>query len=538
MDGIHIRLMQVLTSTSFVHALAALYNSCLEHARTPHAWNETMVCLIVKDKTRRKDADNVQPITLIGMFRKVFECLLLRRFDTNGWARVQPTKAGFRSHYSTCVNAAALHALLESRHVTHVAFIELKAAFDVVDHALLMEVLRQRDCPPRMRASIASLTFHDVRSRVAADGEASAWFPRTREVLQGSPLSPYLFNIFVDGLLEELNRSATTVPRLLFYVDDGTLLGCSAAEIQRLLDIAAAWSLRHRMTLNGKKCGYIAPPESHTPVHLADETVPRLDKYAYLGFPMTGVGIHFTKHFTKRLDQACGRAAFLSVHSNRWGPAHRLRIYRQYLAPMFEYGAPLLAASAERCPQIWDVGGIAMKRLTGWIAGYDSNSHLIRNLLGLQPLEGRFAALKAVFQIIILYCPESSPLRTLRALDEGGCAFYRHLTDDQSFRDFLTSHPSAPTLQAKVKLSLRSFLHQRQHQALLQDAKRRKLTGLIPLDSRLKHGKRGADRVLRAPKLYQKLFLQYRRGTYATGYKCVYLAAPFFHRRHEACCHL
>jgi hypothetical protein len=49
-----------------------------------------MVCLIVKDHTRPKDADNVRPITLIGMFRKVFERLLLRRFDTTGWARVQP----------------------------------------------------------------------------------------------------------------------------------------------------------------------------------------------------------------------------------------------------------------------------------------------------------------------------------------------------------------------------------------------------------------------------------------------------------------
>jgi hypothetical protein len=33
----------------------------------------------------------MRPITLIGMFRKVFERLLLRRFDTGGWARVQPT---------------------------------------------------------------------------------------------------------------------------------------------------------------------------------------------------------------------------------------------------------------------------------------------------------------------------------------------------------------------------------------------------------------------------------------------------------------
>ena len=90
-DGVHIRLIQTLASTSFVHVLTALYNSYIRYAKTPYAWNDTMVCLIVKDHSRLKDADNVRPITLIGMFRKVFERLLLRRFDAGGWARVQPT---------------------------------------------------------------------------------------------------------------------------------------------------------------------------------------------------------------------------------------------------------------------------------------------------------------------------------------------------------------------------------------------------------------------------------------------------------------
>jgi hypothetical protein len=253
MDGVHIRLMQALISTSVVNVLTALYNSCIRYARISRVWNGTMVCLIVKDHTRLKDADDVRPITLIGMFRKVFERLLLRRFDSGGWARVQPTQAGFRSHYSTCVNAAVLHALLESRRITHVVFLDFKAAFDVVDHSLLLDILRRRGCPLGMQKLIASLTFHHIRSRIVSDGEASNWFSRSRGVLQGSPLSPYLFNIFVDGLLEDLNDGATTVPRSLSYADDGTLLASGSSEILRLLDVVAAWLAGYRMTLNVKK---------------------------------------------------------------------------------------------------------------------------------------------------------------------------------------------------------------------------------------------------------------------------------------------
>ena len=88
-----------------------------------------------------------------------------------------------------------------------------------------------------MLALIASLTFRGVRSRVVSDSEASDWFFCSRGVLQGLPLLPCLFNLFVDGLLEELNDGSPLIPRSLFYTDDGMLLASSSSEIQRLLDV-------------------------------------------------------------------------------------------------------------------------------------------------------------------------------------------------------------------------------------------------------------------------------------------------------------
>jgi hypothetical protein len=109
----------------------------------------------------------------------------------------------------------------------------------------------------------------------------------------------------------------------------------------------------------------------------------RLDYYVYLGFPVTDVGIDFKGHLTGCLDQALGRTAFLTLHSDRWGSAHRLWVYRQYLAPMFEYGAPLVTAFAEGLSTLWTTTIEATKSLTGWIAGYTSSTYLTRSLLGL-----------------------------------------------------------------------------------------------------------------------------------------------------------
>ena len=71
------------------------------------------------------------------------------------------------------------------------------------------------------------------------------------------------------------------------------------------------------MTLNVKKCSYLAPPKDDTVVRLRREEVLRLDRYIYLGFPVTGIGIDFEGYLTGRLNRALGRTTFLTLHSDR-----------------------------------------------------------------------------------------------------------------------------------------------------------------------------------------------------------------------------
>ena len=66
---------------------------------------------------------------------------------------------------------------------------------------------------------------------------------------------------------------------------------------------------------------------------------------------MTARGIDLRRHLKSRLEQAGKRSDFLTLDADGWGFAHCLRVYRQYLVPMFEYSAPLLAAFAEDSPK-------------------------------------------------------------------------------------------------------------------------------------------------------------------------------------------
>lgn len=127
-------------------------------------------------------------------------------------------------------------------------------------------------------------------------------------------------------------------------------------------------------------------------------------------------------------------------------------------------------------------------------------------------------------------------MKALRFLHWQSSSLYKCLTNDQTFHQYLDSQSETPAEQEKIKTAVRAFLRERQDAALAREAQRRKLTRLIPSNSRLTRGMRGADAILSAPRVHQKHFLQYRRGTYNACQECVCKNAPLFHRGHEACC--
>ena len=146
-----------------------------------------------------------------------------------------------------------------------------------------------------------------------------------------------------------LNDSAAGIPPSLFYADDGVLLAQDLPSLRRLADLLTRWSAETGIAVNVKKCGLVleravALDHASDPVLVCGKPLPVVESYTYLVFPIGPNGIDFAAYLSKRISQANGRASFLRLHSDSWGPAHRLRIYGKYLAPVFEYDAPLISA--------------------------------------------------------------------------------------------------------------------------------------------------------------------------------------------------
>ena len=524
-DGVHTFLLKALANTHIPRLLARLFRRCAATGHTPRAWGMTEICLTPKDPASPRTPDNLRPVTLESVMRKLFERLLLRTVSGQCWTALDPAQAGFRAGYSVETNAALVHHALSSGASRVAVFVDIKSAFDMVDHALLLQALHERLCGRPVLRLLVSLMLANVSSRVLVNGRVSLPFRRTRGLQQGSPLSPLLFNIYLDGLISRLNRQQPqSIPPVLFYADDGALLAPGFETAQRLLLELQAGLRKLKLRLSPPKCKVVTSladgagklflplTRNHT-YYLV-----KVRETTYLGFPTTAQGINFVSHVTQRMEAAAKLAAFLSLHSDGWGVSGRLDVYRRYLAPMFEYGGALVFAwaKAERAFTQFDkeVDGL-WRRLLCWVCGCKIRSpNIAANVLGLVSLRLRFSYIHAKFQRVRAGLDQANPLSTV--LLSAKTPFSRSLRSSALY-DASLSGPPIIGIDALVK---------RERRTDITRACRGVLLSASPVSLRAVPRFFLADNLLAAPAADQKLLLSYRLNLFGCGRRCL-CGSPF-----------
>ena len=111
-------------------------------------------------------------------------------------------------------------------------------------------------------------------------------------VRQGSILSPFLFAIYVDELIDRLRCSGyglyigSIFIGAILYADDIALLACSCLSLQRLVDICVDYGLQCDIRFNPHKtqiaCLGGKSPKYNT-ITIADQLLSWADRIKYLG---------------------------------------------------------------------------------------------------------------------------------------------------------------------------------------------------------------------------------------------------------------
>ncbi|MCO5546729.1 hypothetical protein L7F22_000165 [Adiantum nelumboides] len=163
--------------------------------------------------------------TLAKLYGAVLEEALSTLAETEGLRA--PGQAGFRPSYSTIDHIFTLRCLIDQTRVKkrrlYCCFVDFRKAFDTVPRERLFRRLMDLGVGEEMIWGIYALYEH-VSCRVRCPGGISDTLVSTIGVKQGCPLSPTLFGLYIDEIVDFIQQrggdgveiGGTTVHILLF----------------------------------------------------------------------------------------------------------------------------------------------------------------------------------------------------------------------------------------------------------------------------------------------------------------------------------
>ena len=150
-------------------------------------------------------------------------------------------QAGFRKGRGNRDQIANIHWIIEKARElqknVYFCFIDYAKAFDCVDHNKLWKILKEMGVPDHLTCLLRNL-YAGQEATVRTGHGTTDWVQRGKGVHQGCILSPCLFNLYAEYIMDEAQAGIKIARRNisnLIYTDDTTLMAESEEELKSLL---------------------------------------------------------------------------------------------------------------------------------------------------------------------------------------------------------------------------------------------------------------------------------------------------------------
>ena len=246
-----------------------LFCVSLSTGKLPAEWRTHLITPIFKSGDRSL-VKNYRPISLLCTISKVLERLVFIRVADHVADYISNCQFGFTkgrsSQQQLLIMLDTIYTNFDNKIYSDVAYLDLKKAFDSVDHNILLSKLQSMGITGQLLAWLEAY-LADRQQLVSIHGEFSGLLPVTSGVPQGSLLGPLLFSVYFNDLPDSVRL---TEP--LLFADDTKCLGTvrdrlmsSPSDLQLDLDSLSLWSLTNRIAFNGAKCVMLSFPHGSAP---------------------------------------------------------------------------------------------------------------------------------------------------------------------------------------------------------------------------------------------------------------------------------
>ena len=168
--------------------------------------------------------------------------------------------------------------------------------FDCVDHNKLWKILQEMGIPDHLTCLLRNL-YAGQEATVRTGHGTADWFQVGKEVHQGCVLSPWLFNLYAEHIMQNIRldeaQAGIKIARRninnLRYADDTTLMAESEEELKSLLVKVKEGSEKVDLKLNIQKTKIMAMGPI-TSWQIDGETVKIMADFVFLGSQITADG--------------------------------------------------------------------------------------------------------------------------------------------------------------------------------------------------------------------------------------------------------
>ena len=236
-------------------SLCDIFNLSIATGVFPDSWKVARVAPIFKSG-QTDDQSNYRPISVLPVLSRIFEKLIFNQLykylDTN--KHLFPKQSGFRHLYSVVTSLLSCtndwYKNMDTGKYTALVFIDLKKAFDTVDHDILLKKMQ------KYGVSGIGLTWfksylQDRRQLCKVNGVSSRIEEIHCGVPQGSCLGPLLFIVYTNDLPFCLEGCQVTM-----YADDTSISFAAKSvndlnmTLNRELDSLRKWLQGNKLSLN------------------------------------------------------------------------------------------------------------------------------------------------------------------------------------------------------------------------------------------------------------------------------------------------
>ena len=272
---------------------------------------------------------------------------------------ISPNQIGFMKKMGTSDHVFLLQTIVEKvvkkeKNKLYVVFIDFKKAYDTVNRNRLFNKLKKLGINGTFMQNIEAM-YKRTEYCIKLKGGHSPPIVSNLGLKQGCPLSPMLFNLYIDDIkeiyddqCEPVTLQSTKLSHFL-YADDLVILSRSKEGLQRCLDKTHLYSKTNLLTISVKKSKSMVFNARgkflRVTFYIGDENIEPVQEFCYLGvdFKCSGTVKHAANILNEKGIIKALRPLLNVIARFKIPIKTAIKLFHTYISPIITYNTENLS---------------------------------------------------------------------------------------------------------------------------------------------------------------------------------------------------